>query len=460
MIVNGREISHWIDLVSFDNSEPYLRTGLVDALLTENGAMYDGQYGALIAGEPGNQYIDVDLLNSWIARSQERYQQRVNQAWNAYHEIESRLEKMKVESDDKYPYERRVIAITKKPVLYRCEDGGISSMVLMRTFFTHEQAKYICGWSEAYTVQTKEVTGPKSGDFFDYGSSRVVGSTTQIEHHGGIREDEEYFYLKVNSDEQRELVLSKYGPEFGIFMDPVSRIHEGYKEDGSYVEKSLIYTINNKTIMPVGKTYQLSITPERIQKLLSNRGTMKLEEYSRASKVGMLELIVAAVMMFPITLLLKAVDIVGVLSGKSAWILKYLLGILPGLFHGKFWPPTKIFTYGGTLLSDTTADGQWLAAFWLAVPISIALGMSFILWREKPNGLGDVFTKIFLQIIMIPASLLIYPVAFIIYIPMTCYMISHQIIMRAMAKYDIQKRKKQILRLEKTNPVNKTGGVK
>lgn len=460
MMVNGKEISQWVDLVSFDNDQPYLKTGLVDALLTEEGAMYDGQYGSLIAGESGNQYIDVDLLNNWISRSQERYRQRVNLAYNAYYEIDSRLEKMKVETDDNFPYERRVIGITKKPVLYRCEDGGIGSMVLMKTFFTHEQAKNICGWSELYTVQTKEVTGPKSGDFFDLGSSKVVSSTTQAEHHGGIRQDDEYFYIKVKSEEQRNLVLSKYGPEFGIYMDPVSRVHEGYKKDGSFVEKSLLYTMNNKTIMPVGKDYPLSITPERIKTLLSNRGMQKLQEYSRASKIGMLELIVAAFMMFPITLLIKTVDLAGILSDKFTWILKYLLGIFPGLFNLKLWPISSLFSYGGTLLSDTSQDGQWLVAFWLAVPVSIAFGMSFLLWRDRANGVSDVFTKILLQIVMIPAVLLVYPVAFLIYIPMTCYMVSHQIVLLAMAKYDIYRRKKQILRIKRADEEQKAGGAK
>ena len=37
MMVNGKEISQWVDLVSFDNNQPYLKTGLVDALLTEDG---------------------------------------------------------------------------------------------------------------------------------------------------------------------------------------------------------------------------------------------------------------------------------------------------------------------------------------------------------------------------------------------------------------------------------------
>lgn len=459
MVVNGKEISQWVDLVNFDNNSPYLRTDLVDALLTQEGAMYDGQYGDLIAGEPGNQYINVDLLNDWIERSQKRYQQRVNLAKNAYYEFSSRLSKMDVQADDKYPYEKRVIAITKKPVLYRCEDGGISTMVLMKTIFTHEQAKYICGWSETYTVQTKEVTGPKSGDFFDLGSSRVVNSKTEIEHHGGIREDDNYYYLKVKSDEQRDLVLSKFGPEYGVYLDPLSRVHEGHKADGSFVEKSIIYTLENGAIMPVKQVYHLSITPERIQKLLSNRGVSKLQEYSRAAKVGMLELIVAAVMMFPFTCLFVVVDLADILYENASWIAKYLLGILPGIFNGEFWPPTNMFTYGSELLLDTSTDGLWLVSFWLAVPVSIAFGASFLLWRDTPTGISDVFAKIFLQIILIPLLLLVYPLGFPIYMSLTCYMVSHQIILKAMAKYDIKKRKIQIERLASSNKGNTSGGT-
>ncbi len=456
MVINGKEISEWVDLVSFENNDPYLLTGLVDAILTQNGAMYDGQYGALIVGQPGNQYLDVDLLNDWTRRSQERYQQRVNLAKNAFYEFSSRLENLKNERDDSMPYERRVIGIAKQPILYRCEDGGISSMVLMKTVFSREQAKYICGWTETYTVQTREVTAPKSGDFFDYGSSRVVSSKNEYVHHGGIWEDENYYYLKPKTEEERKLVLLKYGPEYGVYMDPASRIYEGYKAEGSHIERSLLYTMEHGYIMPVKQVYRLSITPERIQQLLSNRGQQKMNQDNRKAVVGCIELAVAALMMLPFTLLVKAMNLAGILSGKLSWIAKYLLGIFPGLFNAKIWPPVKIFTYGGSLLKDMTPDGQWLVAFWLAVPISITFGLSFLLWMERSAGAGDVVAKIFKQIFLFLALLLVYPIAIPLGVVLTCYQISHQIILRGMAKHDIKKRKKLLARVYGANQM---GGV-
>lgn len=445
MVINGKEVSEWMDFLNFQENKITLNTYLVDQFICHSGGDFDGNYASLIAGPPGNQFVNVDRLNEYAAAAGKKAQGQYNRAYMAHAEIQMKIDRIRYDSVADYPYPRRVIGIRKLPIVYRTENGGLNSMLVMKTMFTVEEAKQIYGWSEYYQVQTIEHTAGKSGDFFDYGKSRVVGTSNEVQRHGGITEDAEYYYLRIHSEEQRQAVIKTIGPEYGIYVHPACLVHEGYANAvNTFISQSMLYTIANGRPIPPKAEYTLSIAPEVVRSLRADRGTRELKRDNHESTIAFLQLFSAMIMMFPITALVKAINLADKLSGKMSWLRNYLLGIFPGLFHGKIWPPSKLFTYGQKMCDPEAGTDPWILAFWLALPICLAFAASFIAWREKAHSVGAAISNLLLQIVMFLVILIAYPLAIPILLSLSCYTLSHRILLGFFTKRDINRRKKEL----------------
>lgn len=443
MYINNKEIREWIDFIDFRDGKAYLNTEYIDAYMCPESADFaDGDYMSLIAGEPGNQYLNIEKMNAIAAASAERAKRQYSLAKNAKSDFIDKLYKMETPpADNSFPYERRVIGIRKMPTIYRTEKGGLSAGILARTMFGYEQAKYIFGWREKNEIQTVEVTPGKSGDFFDHGKSRVVGSTTEITRHGGIYEDDEFYYLHINSEADRAMVINELRNEYGILLDPPSCIYEGYKIEESFFVHSLAYSVSNGRPMPSNMLYPIDITPARAKQLLSGRAGSELAEDKRKSRFSLIQLILSIVLMFPFTLLVHVSGIAGILADKVSWLANYLVSLLPGLFHGKIWPLSDLTGYGTEMLKSASEEDIWLTAFWIAVPVCLAFASSFSVWKDGVNGAGDVVAYIFKQILMFAGHILAYPLAAPVFLGYNSYVIARCILKSYFAKRDISQRK-------------------
>ena len=59
-------MNNWLDFVKFIGAYPYLDTDAIDDVFINYGVGFDGDYSQFIAGPPGHQYVDLNVLNSYI----------------------------------------------------------------------------------------------------------------------------------------------------------------------------------------------------------------------------------------------------------------------------------------------------------------------------------------------------------------------------------------------------------